>query len=90
MQRQKQGASSALLCGASPSPASAPALSLPRPVDYRLLDVLLNLELLFPGYLNDFPLFSAYVARLKSRPKLKAFLESPEHVNRPLAACIKM
>ncbi|XP_021069955.1 glutathione S-transferase P-like [Mus pahari] len=58
--------------------------------DYRLLDVLLNLELLFPGYLNDFPLFSAYVARLKSPPKLKAFLESPEHGNRPLAACIKM
>ncbi|XP_034377509.2 glutathione S-transferase P 2-like isoform X1 [Arvicanthis niloticus] len=58
--------------------------------DYRLLDVLLNLEVLFPGYLNDFPLFSAYVARLKARPKLKAFLKSPEHVNRVLAACIKM
>lgn len=40
--------------------------------------MLLNLELLFPGYLNDYPLFSAYVARLKARPKLKAFLESPE------------
>lgn len=58
--------------------------------DYRLLDMLLNLELLFPGYLNDYPLFSAYVACLKTRPKLKAFLESPEHVNRPLAACIKI
>ncbi|XP_032751198.1 glutathione S-transferase P-like isoform X2 [Rattus rattus] len=58
--------------------------------DYRLLDLLLNLELLFPGYLKDFPLLSAYVARLKARPKLKAFLESPEHVNRLLAACIKM
>lgn len=52
--------------------------------------MLLNLELLFPGYLNDYPLFSAYMARLKTRPKLKAFLESPEHVNRPLAACIKI
>ncbi|CAO2584142.1 Glutathione S-transferase P 2 [Lemmus lemmus] len=58
--------------------------------DYRLLDLLLNHELLFPGYLNDFPLLSAYVARLRARPKLKAFLDSPEHVNRPISARLKM
>ncbi|XP_051001751.1 glutathione S-transferase P 2-like isoform X2 [Acomys russatus] len=54
--------------------------------DYRLLDLLLNHELLFPGYLSDFPLLAAYVARLKARPKLKAFLDSPEHMNRPISA----
>lgn len=70
--------------------SSSPVTPLSSFSDYRLLDVLLNLEFLFPGYLNDFPLFSAYVAPLKARPKLKAFLESPEHMNRPLAAYIKM
>ncbi|XP_024902064.1 glutathione S-transferase P [Pteropus alecto] len=34
--------------------------------------------------LDSFPLLSAYVARLSARPKLKAFLASPEHVNRPI------
>ena len=58
--------------------------------DYRLLDLLLNHELLFPDCLNDFPLLSAYVARLRARPKLKAFLDSPEHVNRPISARLKM
>lgn len=58
--------------------------------DYRLLDLLLNHELLFPDYLKDFPLLAAYVARLKARPKLKAFLDSPEHVNRPISAYRKM
>ncbi|XP_006980589.1 glutathione S-transferase P 2-like isoform X2 [Peromyscus maniculatus bairdii] len=58
--------------------------------DYRLLDLLLNHELMYPGYLNDYPLLSAYVARLRARPKLKAFLESPEHVNRPISARLKI
>ncbi|XP_028727662.1 glutathione S-transferase P-like isoform X2 [Peromyscus leucopus] len=58
--------------------------------DYRLLDLLLNHELLYPDYLNDYPLLSAYVARLRARPKLKAFLESPEHVNRPISARLKI
>ncbi|XP_021511908.1 glutathione S-transferase P-like [Meriones unguiculatus] len=58
--------------------------------DYRLLDLLLNHQLLFPGYLKDFPLFSAYVARLTARPKLKAFLDSPEHMNRPIAGCVNI
>ena len=39
---------------------------------------------LLPGCLDPFPLLSAYVARLSARPKLKAFLASPEHVNRPI------
>ncbi|KAF6333143.1 glutathione S-transferase pi 1 [Rhinolophus ferrumequinum] len=38
-----------------------------------------------PGRLKPFEtLLSAYVARLSARPKLKAFLASPEHVNRPI------
>ncbi|CAD7693169.1 unnamed protein product [Nyctereutes procyonoides] len=39
---------------------------------------------LAPSRLDSFPLLSAYVARLSARPKLKAFLSSPEHVNRPI------
>ncbi|KAL1788034.1 glutathione S-transferase P-like [Sigmodon hispidus] len=49
----------------------------------KLLDLLLNHELLFPDYLKDVPLLSAYVAGLRARPKLKAFLESPEHLKSP-------
>ncbi|XP_011379921.1 glutathione S-transferase P-like isoform X1 [Pteropus vampyrus] len=52
--------------------------------DYNLLDLLLNHQVLTPGCLDSFPLLSAYVARLSARPKLKAFLASPEHVNRPV------
>ncbi|KAG8522712.1 Glutathione S-transferase P 1 [Galemys pyrenaicus] len=52
--------------------------------DYNLLDLLLNHQVLAPGCLDAFPLLSAYVARLSARPKLKAFLASPEHVNRPV------
>ncbi|XP_012581054.1 PREDICTED: glutathione S-transferase P isoform X2 [Condylura cristata] len=52
--------------------------------DYNLLDLLLIHQALAPGCLDAFPLLSAYVARLSARPKLKAFLDSPEHVNRPI------
>uniref|UniRef100_A0A8C9A586 Glutathione S-transferase P n=1 Tax=Prolemur simus TaxID=1328070 RepID=A0A8C9A586_PROSS len=52
--------------------------------DYNLLDLLLAHQVLVPGCLDTFPLLSAYVARLSARPKLKAFLASPEHVNRPI------
>ncbi|XP_004618620.2 glutathione S-transferase P [Sorex araneus] len=52
--------------------------------DYNLLDFLLAHQLLAPGCLDLLPLLSAYVARLSARPKLKAFLASPEHVNRPV------
>ena len=41
-------------------------------------------EFLAPSCLDSFPLLSAYMARLNSRPKLKAFLASPEHVNQPI------
>ena len=41
-------------------------------------------SVLAPGCLDNFPLLSAYVARLSARPKIKAFLSSPEHVNRPI------
>ncbi|XP_074229103.1 glutathione S-transferase P isoform X2 [Camelus bactrianus] len=52
--------------------------------DYNLLDLLLSHQVLVPGCLDSFPLLSAYVTRLNTRPKLKAFLASPEHVNRPI------
>ncbi|XP_068833383.1 glutathione S-transferase P [Capricornis sumatraensis] len=52
--------------------------------DYNLLDLLRIHQVLAPSCLDSFPLLSAYMARLKSRPKLKAFLASPEHVNRPI------
>uniref|UniRef100_A0A8C6CBI2 Glutathione S-transferase P n=1 Tax=Monodon monoceros TaxID=40151 RepID=A0A8C6CBI2_MONMO len=52
--------------------------------DYNLLDLLRIHQVLAPGCLDSFPLLSAYVARLSARPKLQAFLASPEHVNRPI------
>ncbi|XP_006861120.1 PREDICTED: glutathione S-transferase P 1-like [Chrysochloris asiatica] len=52
--------------------------------DYNLLDFLMAHQVLVPGCLDTLPLLSAYVARLSARPKLKAFLASPEHVNRPI------
>ncbi|XP_075403642.1 glutathione S-transferase P-like [Tenrec ecaudatus] len=52
--------------------------------DYNLLDFLMAHQVLVPSCLDTLPLLSAYVTRLSARPKLKAFLASPEHVNRPL------
>ncbi|XP_008580126.1 PREDICTED: glutathione S-transferase P [Galeopterus variegatus] len=52
--------------------------------DYNLLDLLLIHQVLAPRCLDTFPLLSAYVARLSARPKIKAFLASPEHVKRPI------
>ncbi|XP_006893465.1 PREDICTED: glutathione S-transferase P-like [Elephantulus edwardii] len=52
--------------------------------DYNLLDLLLIHQVLAPGCLDAFPLLSAYVARLSERPKLKAFLASPAHLNLPI------
>lgn len=53
--------------------------------DYNLLDLLLIHQVLAPGCLDNFPLLSAYVARLSARPKIKAFLSSPpntlKHLN---------
>uniref|UniRef100_A0A452QM52 Glutathione S-transferase n=1 Tax=Ursus americanus TaxID=9643 RepID=A0A452QM52_URSAM len=58
--------------------------------DYNLLDLLLNHQVLAPGCLDSQPLLLAYVARLSARPKLKAYLASPEHVNRPVHGAQKM
>nr|XP_044991591.1 glutathione S-transferase P 2-like isoform X2 [Jaculus jaculus] len=58
--------------------------------DYRLLDLLLNHQVLMPSCLDAFPLLSAYVARLSARPKIKAFLASPDHMNRPISARLKL
>uniref|UniRef100_A0A4X2MCK7 Glutathione S-transferase n=1 Tax=Vombatus ursinus TaxID=29139 RepID=A0A4X2MCK7_VOMUR len=53
-------------------------------VDYNLLDLLLIHQTLAPGCLDTFPLLSAYVARLSSRPNLQAFLASPQHTGLPI------
>lgn len=79
-----------LLVRPLPRPLPPPTCCSPAPTlqisfaDYNLLDLLLNHQVLAPGCLDSFPLLSAYVARLSARPKLKAFLASPEHVNRPV------
>lgn len=80
-----------VFCPLKPRPLSPDTTqALPPPAlqisfaDYNLLDLLLNHQVLVPGCLDPFPLLSAYVARLSARPKLKAFLASPEHVNRPI------
>ncbi|XP_016041761.2 glutathione S-transferase P-like isoform X2 [Erinaceus europaeus] len=52
--------------------------------DYNLLDLLLAHQALAPGCLGAFPLLSAYVERLSAQPNIKAFLASPEHLNRPI------
>ncbi|XP_069485144.1 glutathione S-transferase P [Ambystoma mexicanum] len=52
--------------------------------DYCLLDILIIHQVLAPECLKDFPLLSAYVARLSARPNIKAFLESDAHKNRPI------
>ncbi|XP_067915918.1 glutathione S-transferase P-like isoform X2 [Heterodontus francisci] len=52
--------------------------------DYNLVDMLSNLEVLSPGYLKGTPLLKAYVDRIISRPKLKAYLESDAHKKVPI------
>lgn len=52
--------------------------------DYNLLDLLLIHQVLTPGCLDNFPLLSAYVARLGARTKIKAFLSSTNHMNYPI------
>ncbi|KAM8924636.1 glutathione S-transferase P 1-like [Pelodytes ibericus] len=52
--------------------------------DYNLVDLLSNHLVLAPGCLADFPLLSAYVERVSSQPKLKAYLSSDAHKNRPI------
>ncbi|XP_004416843.1 PREDICTED: glutathione S-transferase P-like [Odobenus rosmarus divergens] len=51
---------------------------------YNLLDLLLNHQVLAPGCLDSHPLLLTYVASLSDRPKLKAYLASPQHVNCPV------
>ncbi|XP_075073335.1 glutathione S-transferase P [Mixophyes fleayi] len=52
--------------------------------DYNLVDLLRNHLVLAPDCLLGFPLLSAYVTRVSSRPKLAAFLSSDAHKNRPI------
>ncbi|CAI9615685.1 unnamed protein product [Staurois parvus] len=52
--------------------------------DYNLVDMLMNHQVLAPGCFSGFPLLSAYVTRITSRPKVKAFLSSDAHKNRPI------
>ncbi|XP_053548320.1 glutathione S-transferase P [Bombina bombina] len=52
--------------------------------DYNLVDLLNNHLVLSPGCLDDFPLLSAYVSCITSRPKLKAYLSSDAHKNKKI------
>uniref|UniRef100_A0A8C5PH82 Glutathione S-transferase n=1 Tax=Leptobrachium leishanense TaxID=445787 RepID=A0A8C5PH82_9ANUR len=52
--------------------------------DYNLVDLLHNHLVLAPECLKEFSLLSAYVERISSRPKIKAFLSSDAHKNRPI------
>ncbi|KAJ1168313.1 hypothetical protein NDU88_000243 [Pleurodeles waltl] len=51
--------------------------------DYNLLDILLFHLFIAPDCLNSFPRLKAFKEKMESRPKLKAFLQSNEHKNRP-------
>ncbi|XP_063814603.1 glutathione S-transferase P 1-like [Pseudophryne corroboree] len=53
-------------------------------VDYNLVDILRNHLVLAPDCLSGFPLLSAYVTRVSSRPKLAAYLSSDAHKNRKI------
>ncbi|XP_073444337.1 glutathione S-transferase P 1-like [Dendrobates tinctorius] len=52
--------------------------------DYNLLDILQNHLDLDPKCLASFPLLSAYVERVASRPKLSQYLKSEERNKRPI------
>ncbi|XP_063819470.1 glutathione S-transferase P 1-like [Pseudophryne corroboree] len=52
--------------------------------DYNLVDLLRNHLVLAPDCLSGFPLLSAYVTRVSSRPKLAAYLSSDAHKKRPI------
>ncbi|XP_032631806.1 glutathione S-transferase P [Chelonoidis abingdonii] len=53
-------------------------------VDYNLVELVRNLLVLAPGCLASCPLLAAYVERLSSRPRLRTFLESATHRDRPI------
>uniref|UniRef100_A0A8C5MTT3 Glutathione S-transferase n=1 Tax=Leptobrachium leishanense TaxID=445787 RepID=A0A8C5MTT3_9ANUR len=53
--------------------------------DYNLVDLLNNHIVLAPECFKEFSLLSAYVEqRISSHPKIKAFLSSDTHKNRPI------
>ncbi|KAM4031047.1 glutathione S-transferase P 1-like [Anomaloglossus baeobatrachus] len=52
--------------------------------DYNFVDLLNNHLVLAPDCLSAFPLLSAYVKRISSRPKLEAYLSSDAHKNRKI------
>ncbi|GCB85365.1 hypothetical protein scyTo_0026058, partial [Scyliorhinus torazame] len=53
-------------------------------VDYNLVDLLSNFEVLSPGCLKTTPLLKAYVERVLARPKLKVYLESEAYKKLPI------
>ncbi|KAG8552652.1 hypothetical protein GDO81_004628 [Engystomops pustulosus] len=53
-------------------------------VDYNLVDLLRTHLVLAPDCLSGFPLLSAYVSRISSRPKIEAFLNTDAHKSRPI------
>jgi glutathione S-transferase len=45
-------------------------------VDYNLFDLLDIHQILAPGCLSDFPVLSAYYAKMAARPKLQAYRQT--------------
>ncbi|XP_043932548.1 glutathione S-transferase P-like [Protopterus annectens] len=54
--------------------------------DYNLFQLLQVHLVLTPDCLKDFPLLKAYVSRIASRPRIKAYLDSDEYKSRPINA----
>ncbi|XP_056385303.1 glutathione S-transferase P 1-like [Hyla sarda] len=52
--------------------------------DYSLLDLLHGHLHFFPACLSSFPLLTAYIDRVSSRPKLSEYLKSDARNNRPI------
>ncbi|XP_066442927.1 glutathione S-transferase P 1-like isoform X2 [Eleutherodactylus coqui] len=52
--------------------------------DYNLLDLLYCHLYLFPDCVSSFPLLTAFMDRIASRPKLSEYLKSEARINRPV------
>uniref|UniRef100_A0A674JRW5 Glutathione S-transferase n=1 Tax=Terrapene triunguis TaxID=2587831 RepID=A0A674JRW5_9SAUR len=52
--------------------------------DYNLVELVRNHLVLAPGCLASCPLLAAYVERVSARPRLRTYLESAAHRDRPI------
>ncbi|XP_078502501.1 glutathione S-transferase P 1-like [Lissotriton helveticus] len=58
--------------------------------DYNLLDIIHNQLFLDPDCLSSFPHLKAFKGKMESRPKLKIYLQSDDHKNRPFLVTKKL